>query len=173
MRLKRVKNDFSSIVRIYWCYASVYKVSCVGVGGRYVGEGGEWHLGDSITGGLAHPIITVTQHTPSPSEHGGRDQGCRVRGGGRLGDYKLNCYYILLYSRQIDISVKLIYGLLTFQLLSISYRRATMKQYNNWKVLLKNVQYFVCSLRWHHLLKLTTRYINSIFKYSSALLRVN
>ncbi|KAK7065542.1 hypothetical protein SK128_001024 [Halocaridina rubra] len=42
---------------------------------RYVGEvRHERHAFPQITG-ATHPIITVTQHTPSPSEQGWRDQG--------------------------------------------------------------------------------------------------
>ncbi|KAK4295652.1 hypothetical protein Pmani_031795 [Petrolisthes manimaculis] len=41
---------------------------------RYVGEGrGDRRAFPQMTG-TTHPIITVTQHTPSPSEHGWRDQ---------------------------------------------------------------------------------------------------
>nr|XP_053644266.1 protein unc-80 homolog [Cherax quadricarinatus] len=40
----------------------------------YVGEGGADRRGFPHMIGTTHPIITVTQHTPSPSEHGWRDQ---------------------------------------------------------------------------------------------------
>nr|XP_027221615.1 protein unc-80 homolog [Penaeus vannamei] len=42
---------------------------------RYVGEGRPDRRGFPQMIGTTHPIITVTQHTPSPSEHGWRDQG--------------------------------------------------------------------------------------------------
>ncbi|XP_042889771.1 protein unc-80 homolog isoform X4 [Penaeus japonicus] len=47
------------------------ELPCLG----YVGEGRPDRRGFPQMIGTTHPIITVTQHTPSPSEHGWRDQG--------------------------------------------------------------------------------------------------